>query len=323
MLKNISIFVITVTLILGFASDLFAQRYPDHAITMVLPMAPGDALDICGRLAAEELSKLLKVPVIPVNKPGASATVGTDAVVKAKKDGYTILSTNSASLINTKILQPEIVPYDPFKDLAPLGLFNNGVFVLAIRSDAPYKTLKEVVEFAKANPGKLRCGTAGVSSISGFNVGLLKMLTGTDITAVPFKGAAPGVTALLGGEYIEMCSTSVTALLPHLRSRELKAIAISQHFPEFPDVPTLAQLGYKQNLLVVWNAFYAPARIPKEATDTLVPAIEKVVRDPTLSSKMAALGMFTEYLSPEKLLDRMREEYKMIEDIAKKFGMLK
>lgn len=323
MLKKISVFVVTVALFLGCGSQLFAQKYPDHAITLVLPMAPGDALDICGRLAAEELSKLLKVPVIPVNKPGASATVGTDFVAKAKKDGYTILSTNSAALINSKILQPEIVPYDPFKDLAPLALYNNGVFALAVRSDAPYKSVKEVVEYAKANPGKLRCGTAGVNSISDFNVGLFKMLNGIEITAVPFKGAAPGVTALLGGQHIEIYSTSVTALLPHLRSGELKAIAISHHFPEIPDIPTLVQLGYKQNLLVVWNGFYAPAGIPNQVTETLVPAFEKVVRDPTLSSKLAALGMFTEYLSPEKLLARMQEEYKTIEEIAKKFGMMK
>ena len=102
------------------ASELFAQKYPDRPITLVIPMAPGDGLDIAGRLMAEELSKLLKVPIVPLNKPGATATLGTDMVVKAKKDGYTILLTNSASIINAKVLQPEIVPYDPFKDLTPL-----------------------------------------------------------------------------------------------------------------------------------------------------------------------------------------------------------
>jgi tripartite-type tricarboxylate transporter receptor subunit TctC len=322
MLKKISILVMgTIFLLLG-ASEIFAQKYPDRPITLVIPMAPGDGLDIAGRLMGEELSKLLKVPIVPLNKPGATATLGTDMVVKAKKDGYTILLTNSASIINAKVLQPEIVPYDPLKDLTPLGMSTVWPMVFVIRSDAPYKNLKELVEFVKKNPGKIRCGTAGMKSISDFNVELFKMLTGIEMTTVPFKGASPSVTALVGG-HVEVGSLTLTPYLGHIRSGEVKAIATSKNFPEFPDIPTLKQLGYKQDLIDVWSALFAPSGVPAEVTETLIPAIEKVVRDPAIYAKLAVLGTYQEYLPPDKLLMKMQEEYKIVEEVAKRYGMIK
>lgn len=322
MLKKISILLMAIAFLFCSASDLLAQKYPDRPITLIIPMAPGDGLDIAGRLMGEELSKLLKVPIVPLNKPGATATLGTDTVVKAKKDGYTILLTNSASIVNAKVLQPEIVPYDPFKDLTLLGMSTVWPMVFVIRSNAPYKNLKELVEFIKKNPEKIRCGTAGFKSISDFNVELFKMLTGIEMTAVPFKGASPSVTALVGG-HVEVGSLTITPYLGQIRSGEVKAIVTSKSFPEFPDIPTLKQLGYRQDLIDVWSAFFAPAGVPVEVTETLVPAVEKVVRDPAIYSKLAELGMYQEHLPPDKLLAKMQEEYKTVEEVAKRYGMMK
>jgi len=322
MLKRISILVLWAILILCGASQLFAQKYPDHPITLIIPMAPGDALDIVGRQRAEELSKLLKVPVIPLNKPGASSTVGTDIVAKAKKDGYTILLTNNASMVITKILEPEIIPYDPFKDFVPLGLSHNVPLIIVVRRNAPYKNIMELVDYGKKNPGKLRCGTAGTKSTSDLNIELFQMFTGTEMTIVPFKGASPAVTALLGG-HIDVVSLALTPLLSHLRSGEIKGIAISKIFPEFSDIPTLKQLGYPEDLLYSWSALYAPAGVPTQVTDTLIPAIEKVVRNPTLSSKLADLGIQSEYEPPDKIAIRMSEEWKMVEKMTKKFRIVK
>jgi tripartite-type tricarboxylate transporter receptor subunit TctC len=285
-------------------------------------MAPGDGLDVSGRLMADELGKLLKVPVIPLNKPGATGTVGTDAVVKAKKDGYTILFTNSASIIYTKILHPENVPYDSFKDLTSLGLATISPVFIVVRSDAPYKNFKEFVEYAKKNPGKVSCGTPGVGSVSDFNVEIIKSLTGAKITIVPFKGASPAVTALLGG-HVEAIATAAGPLISHMRGEKIKGIVTSNKFSDFPDIPTLRQLGYQQDLLGVWFAYFVPAGVPSQITETLVSAIEKVVKDPTISSKLAPLGMIQEFELPEKLLGRMQEEYKMVEEIAKRAGMAK
>jgi tripartite-type tricarboxylate transporter receptor subunit TctC len=322
MLKNLFIIMMSVILLFCGASGLFAQKYPDHPITLIIPMAPGDGLDIAGRLMAEELSKLLKVSVVPLNKPGATATLGTDMVVKAKKDGYTILLTNSASIVNAKVLQPEIVPYDPFKDLTLLGMTTVWPMIMVIRKDAPYKDVKELVEYAKKNPEKIRCGTAGVKSISDFNVELFQMLTETKITTVPFKGASPSVTALVGG-HVEAGSLTITPYLPHLRSGEVKGIALSKNFPEFPNIPTLKQMGYKQDLIDVWSAFFAPAGLPQQVVETLVPAMEKVIRDPAIYAKLAEVATFQEYLPPDKLLIKMQEEFKLVEEVAKRYGMMK
>lgn len=322
MSKVISILVTVTFLLLAGASGLFGQGFPDRAINVVIPMAPGDGLDVSGRLMADELSNLLKVPIVPLNRPGASGALGTDAVVKAKKDGYTILFTNSASIIYTKILHPENVPYHSFTDLTPLGLSTISPVLVVTRQDAPYKNLKELVDYSRKNPGKVRCGTPGMGSVSDFNMEIIKAHTGAQISVVPFKGAMPAITALLGG-HVEIVVTAISPLITHLRSGKMKGIATSRGFAEFPDIPTFKQLGYPQDLLGVWFAYFAPAGIPAPITETLASAIEKVVNDRTISSKLAKMGMIQEFEPQEKLLARMHEEYKIVEGIAKNSGMIK
>jgi tripartite-type tricarboxylate transporter receptor subunit TctC len=308
--------------VLGGSSQLFGQAYPDRAINLVIPMAPGDGVDVAGRLMADELAKLLKVPVVVLNKPGAGGGVGTDWVAKAKNDGYTLLLTPSAPIIYNKMLHPEDVPYDSFKDLTPLGLTTLTPIIMAIRSDAPYKDFKEMMDYANKNPGKVRCGTMGVGSVGDFDTEIVKALAGMNVTAVPFKGASPAITALLGG-HVEAAAVALGPMINHMRSGKAKGIVISNKFYEFPDIPTFKQLGYQQDLLGVWFAFYAPAGVPVQIKETLALAIEKVVKDPTLSSKVAQMGMIQEFELPEKLFARMQEEYRTVEEIAKKSGLRK
>jgi tripartite-type tricarboxylate transporter receptor subunit TctC len=282
-------------------------------------MAPGDGADIAGRLIADELAKSLKVPVVVLNRPGAAGGVGTDFVARAKKDGYTLLLSPSSSIIYNKVYHPTDVPYDSFKDLTPLGLTTVTPMVVTIRSDAPYKNFKELVTYANENPGKVRFGTAGVGSTGDFDMQIIKPLAGTNVTVVPFEGASPAITALLGG-HIEVAPVTLGTVISHLRSGKIRGIVISNRFSEFPEIPTFKQLGYQQELLGVWLAFYGPAGLPARIKETLSLAIEKAVKDPTLSSKVAHVGMIQEFEPPEKLLARMREEYKTVEEIAKKSG---
>jgi tripartite-type tricarboxylate transporter receptor subunit TctC len=228
--------------------------------------------------------------------------------------------TNNASLIFNRILTPESVSYDPFKDLTPLGLATRTPILFAVRQDAPYKSFNEVVEFAKKNPGKVRLGTAGAGSVGHFTVEIINSLTGAGIIMVPFKGASPAITALLGG-HVEGVVLALGVLSSHLKSGALRGIVISSKFPEFPDIPTLTQLGYRQNLLGVWLAFFAPTGVPAEVTKALVPAIEKVVKDPAVPQ--ARRGHGPDYLPPEKLFAEIREEYRTVEEIAKKAGLAK
>jgi len=309
-------------IVFGFTSEPSAQKYPDRPITLVLPMAPGDGIDVAGRLMGEELSKLLKVPIVPLNKPGAAATAGTDFVAKSKKDGYTLLFTNNASVISAKILQPETVPYDGFKDLTPLALVTQNPALIAVRGDAPYKNYKEMVDYAKKNPGKIRCSSMGVGAVGHFDVEIVNTLAGTDIPMVPFKGAVPAATAVLGG-HVEAVALAIGPLIPHFRSGALRPVVTSVKISEFPDVPTLKELGYSQELLGVWFAFFAPSDLPPEVKTTLVSAIEKVAKDPSVAAKLGNLGMVQDYESPDRLTERMKSEYKLVEEIAKKTGMIK
>jgi tripartite-type tricarboxylate transporter receptor subunit TctC len=312
----------TVSLLAIALPHLGAQSYPNQVISVVMPLAAGDAADIACRAMAEELSKLLKVPVIVVNKPGAGGTLGTDSVVKAKKDGYTILLTNNAALIYNRILTPESVQYDPFKDLTPLGLATRFPLLLMVRPDAPYESFNELVAFSRKNPGKVRVGTVGAGSVGHFTLEIINSLTGAGLTMVPFKGASPGVTALLGG-HVEGGLLALGTLVSHMKSGAMKGILATNKIPEYPEIPTLAQLGYRQNLFGVWLAFFAPAGVPQEVTKTLVPAIEKAVKDPAVVSKLAGLGMVQDYLPSEKLIAEIREEHRTVEEIAKKAGLAK
>jgi tripartite-type tricarboxylate transporter receptor subunit TctC len=314
--------LLSIAALLVSATYLHAQSYPNQAINLVIPLAPGDATDIAGRTMGEELSKLLKVPIVALNRPGGGMTIGTDSVVKAKKDGYTILLTTNAALVSNRILNPETAPYDPLKDLTPLGMSSRTPILIAVRQDAPYKTFGELMEFAKKNPGKVRVGTVGPGSAGHLNVELINSLAGAGLTVVPFKGGAPGITAILGG-HVEGVAFSLGALSSHLKSGALRGVVMSSQFPDHPEIPTLPQLGYRQNLLGVWFGFFAPAGVPSEVTKMLVPAIEKAVKEPSVATKLLSLGIVQEYQPPEKLVTEIREEHKIVEEIAKKAGLVK
>ena len=314
--------LLSIASLLVSATYLHAQGYPNQPISLVLPYAPGDTGDVAGRAMAEELAKMLKVSVVPVNRPGAGAVTGTESVVKAKKDGYTILIAPNAALISSRIMNPDTVRYDPLKDLTPLGMATRSPVVVAVRGDAEYKSFREFIEYAKKNPGKARVGTFGVGSGGHFAVEIINSLSGAGLTMVPFKGASPAVTAVLGG-HTEAVAPALGTLTGHLKSGGVRGIVISNKFPEFPDIPTLPQLGYRQNFWGVWWAFFAPAGLSAEVTAVLVPAIEKAAKDPAIASKLAALGIVQDYASPGKLLAEIREEHRTVEEIVKKAGLIK
>jgi tripartite-type tricarboxylate transporter receptor subunit TctC len=322
MSKIISILIVTTVLFTGSAPELFGQGYPSRPINLVIPMAPGDALDITGRIMAEAIAASLKVTIVPMNKVGAGGVVGTDFVAKSKNDGYTLLMVNSASLVSAKILHPENVKYDPFKDLEPLGMTTVTPTVITVKRDSPYKSLVDLAEFSKKNPGKTRCATPGLGTLADLNLAYFKNHTGANVTMVPFKGASPAITALLGG-HVEMATSAISPVIDHLRSGELRGLVISKRFPEFPNIPTFKELGAQRDLFGIWFAFFAPAGIPAEVKEKMVPAIEKVVKDPAIVSRMARMGLIQEFDPPDKLLQDWTSEYKMAEEIARKEGLIK
>ena len=298
-----------------------AQDYPRGAINLVVPLAPGDGADIAGRNLSEGLAKLLKVPVVVVNRPGAGMALGTDSVAKAKKDGYTLGLTTNGALTIRRVLDPATATYDPGKDITHLGLAMRTPSILAVGSGAPFRNFAEMVEYSKKNPGAVRVGTAGAGSVGDFCLAIINSVTGAGFTAVPYTGASPAVTALRGG-HIEGIILSLGVVSPHLRSGAMKGMAISSKFPAFADVPTLAELGYRQNLLGVSLFFIVSSGVPAEVSNALLPAIEKVVKDPVIAAKHLTMGWVQEYLSPEKVAAEMRDELRMVEEVARQRGMI-
>jgi tripartite-type tricarboxylate transporter receptor subunit TctC len=180
-------------------STVDAQSYPKGPIQLVVPNVAGSLMDITGRLIAEELGKILGVQIIVMNKPGAAMTLGTDAVVRSKNDGYTILYTGSSAIVYARVTHPETVPYNPEKDLEPLGLSLFLPLTVAVQASSPWKTFGELVDYARKNPGKVRVSTPGQGSTDHFNLEIYQSVTGVQFTHVPFKGGEAVVTALLGG----------------------------------------------------------------------------------------------------------------------------
>jgi len=309
-------------LVLAAATQIHAQDYPKGSVTLVIPLAPGDATDTSARAIADELSRELKVAVIPVNRPGAGGALGTEFVVKSKPDGYTIILTNNASLVFRSILDPRTASYNPLTDLTPLGLAMRSPSILAIRGDAPYKTFEELVGYAKRNPGGVRVGTAGAGSVGDFCVRTLNSATGAGFTMVPFTGASPAVTAVLGG-HVEGVILALGTMTGHLRSGTLRGVVISGKYPEFPDIPTLPELGYSEPFFGIWVGFFAPAGVPAEVTRALVPALERAIRSPAIGAKLRPLGMVMDYSPPEKLLAEIRDEHRRVSEIAAKSGLVK
>jgi tripartite-type tricarboxylate transporter receptor subunit TctC len=301
---------------------LQAQTYPSHPIQLVIPAAPGDAADISARSAADELAKILKVAIIPVNKPGGGAAVATDFVAKSKKDGYTLLYALSSGLIYGPAMSPEAFPYDPLRDVEPLAMHVNFPGVISVQTESPWKKFADVVDYARKNPGKFRCGSLGIGAITHFQLEMIKSITEVDITYIPFKGASPAVTALLGG-HIESTNVAVILCDPHFKSGKLRGVLLDMKVPDLPDIPTLRDLGYQLDLPASWFGFFAPAGIPDEAKKVLVPAIEKAIKTPELVGRLQKLWYITNYKSPAELKQILVENHEKIRAMAKKMRLTK
>jgi tripartite-type tricarboxylate transporter receptor subunit TctC len=313
--------IATVVLLVGMP-PVEAETYPSRSIQVVIPGAPGDALDLAGRVVVEEMEKLLKVPIVVINKPGGGASVGTDFAAKSKKDGYTILYSNSSGLVYNPAFSPEECPYNTLRDFEPLALhvtFPDGIWV---KAEAPWKDFPEVIEYSKKNPGKFRCGTLGIGSINHFRIEMIKSITGADITLIPFKGAMPALTALLG-DHIESSFTAVAITYPHFQSGKVRPMVLDQKVPDLPGAPMLQDLGYKRALPLTFFAFLAPAGIPDEAKKVLVPAIEKASNNPEVIAKLKAMRIAPNYKPPEGLKQMIAEDFENARQVVKQTGMKK
>lgn len=319
-----TIVVLTLSIIFTFLSSpvlqkAWAARYPDQNINMIIPGTPGSIVDIAGRIMAEDLTKILGVTVVCVDKPGGSFTLGTDFVVRSKPDGYTITYTNSAAVATVKAASPETVPYDPGKDLVPLGLHLFFPLALAVQADSPWKTFGDLLEYARKNPGKLRVSTSGKHSTAFFVLKILESGLGLKMTQVPYKGGSSVITALLGG-HVEVSCDAAVKFTPHVKAGKLRILTVTKKVKDSPDLKTPRDMGYDVDLPSAWFAFYAPAGIPEQVKQTLVAAIKKAIDEPASTAKLEKLGFVVEYGTPAELKALALQDYKKAVEMMKKYG---
>ncbi|MBM4276529.1 MAG: tripartite tricarboxylate transporter substrate binding protein [Deltaproteobacteria bacterium] len=303
-------------------STTSAQPYPSRPIQLIIPGAAGSILDIAGRILGEELGKTLGTQIVPIVKPGAGFTLGTDFVARSKKDGYTLAYTNSPAIVYSRVLNPETVPYDPDKDLEPLGFHLLFPGAIAVQADAPWKNFGELLDFAKKNPNKIRVSTTGVGSTNHFNLEIMESLTGAQFNHIPFKGGEAVITALLGG-HVEMTFDAVNKITPHVEAGKMRILLLSAKMRAYPNVPTFVELGYKQDLFSSWFGMYGPAGLPEEVKKVLIPAIEKSIKNPETVEKLERLEFAVRYKSPSEQKRFAAQEYDLAMEVAKKAGLRK
>ncbi|HUL30816.1 MAG TPA: tripartite tricarboxylate transporter substrate binding protein [Thermodesulfobacteriota bacterium] len=297
------------------ACPSYAQTYPAQPIQMILTLAPGDTLDLTGRAIGAEMSKILKTPVLPNNRTGGAGMVGADFVAKGKKDGYTILYINS-NIIYSYAANPENVPYNPFQDLEPLCLAVSVPLLLAVQPESPWKSFQELLSYMKQNPGKIRGSSTGVGSVGHFGYEVIRTETGTEINMIPYKGASPGLTALLGG-HVEVAIPSFSLVQPQLQAGKVRILLTSKKIPDYPQIPTLTQLGYKRDMSSVWFGFFIPVGVPDPAKKVLTSALEKSIKSGEVAKTLQTLGALEDYKPAGEFKKMMMEEYDIIKNLFK------
>jgi tripartite-type tricarboxylate transporter receptor subunit TctC len=321
-LTHFYLIAVSCALLLGglASSPSIAAGYPDHNIQLIIPNVAGAQMDVTARLLATELEKILGAKIIPNNKPGAGGVLGTDAALRSKKDGYTLLYGTVSAMVYAPVSNPEVVHYDPIKDAEPLGMHYFFPQTITVRADAPWKNFKEFVDYAKKNPGKIRVSTMGLGSQPHFVLEMLQSIAGIQLTHVPFEGGESVITAVLGGHVEATCDT-LAKVKGQVEGGKMRMLLITNKMPGYPDVPTIQELGYKQTLPGGWFGMYAPAGIPEDVKKVLVPAVEKAVK--ATKPKIDVLGNLCEYKTPAEVVKITEEEYKRAFEIAKKMGLRK
>lgn len=277
-------------LLAGSIGSACAQGYPSKPIKVVVPYAAGGAADITARVLGQKMSESMGVPVLVDNKPGANGMIGTDFVAKAAPDGYTLLLDASGPLVVNPSLYAK-VPYDPLKDLIPISQATTFQYVLVVPAASPINSVQELVAAAKAKPGALSYGSTGVGGGGHLAGELFGLMSGTRLTHVPYKGSAPALADLLGGQLSFTFDTVVTSV-PQVKAGKLRAYAVSgpRRAKSFPQVPTMSELGYKGFEITQFQGLLAPAKTDPAIIARLHQEMVKALKSPDVIQRLETDG---------------------------------
>lgn len=295
-----------------------AQGYPAKPIRLIVGFTPGGGVDINARLLAPKLTEYLGQNVIVENRPGAGTNIANEHVARSAPDGYTLLVNTAAVVINLSLYKK--VPYEA-KDFTPVSLFSQSPNILTVHPSLPVKNVKELIALAKSKPGAMNFSSAGSGTTQHLTGELFKLRTGTNIVHVPYKGSAPSLTGLLGGE-VEMTFANIPAISSHVNSKRLRALANAgqKRSPQMPEVPTLKESGVNGVEVVVWYGLLAPSATPRETVATLAGAVAKAARSPDIRQRLIDQGAEPVGNSPEEFAKIYREELTRWAEVVKVSG---
>jgi tripartite-type tricarboxylate transporter receptor subunit TctC len=295
--------------------------YPNRPVEFVVTFPPGGPLDTAVRIIQPQFSANLGAPVVLVNKGGAGGAIGMEYVAKAKPDGYTV----AASVKSTLTIVPASRRDLPYRlgDFAVVGSYAVDSQGLLSRPNAPWKTLDEMIAYARNNPGKLTYGSAGAGTISHLNMEMMKLAWGLDIAHVPFGGTGPVKNAILGG-HVDLASTALSPMLPLVRAGDLVALVTTapRRIPGV-EAPTMMEKGLPQASLSTTSQLYVPSRTPREVIDRLTRALEKTMKDPSVIAAIEKAGMVADYRDPDSTRKDIDAEFAAIAPLATKLGLVK
>jgi tripartite-type tricarboxylate transporter receptor subunit TctC len=298
-----------------------AQTYPSRPVRIIVPYAPGGTTDIVGRQVGQKMSEALGQPVIIENRTGANTGIGADAVAKSAPDGYTLLFTNDATFVLNPVLFPTL-SYNVERDFAPVATVTYVALALVVNGNTPAKDMKELVAHIKAQKAPPGYGSFGAGSQPHIMGEMFKRLSGTELIHVPYKGAGPAVTDVIGGQVL-MTFPAFPTIQGHIRSGKLKVLAVSgdKRVPLVPDVPTFAEAGFKDMDMGAWYAFLAPAGTPREVIGMLNSTVNAILGDREFVEKnMTSQGMVPMISSPQEMAARIRSETERMAGMVKRSG---
>jgi tripartite-type tricarboxylate transporter receptor subunit TctC len=297
-----------------------AQEWPVKPVRAIIAFTPGSATDIAGRIVAEKLGGVLGHPVVAENRVGAGGTIGANAVAKADPDGYTILFNSSAQASNPAIYSQ--LPFDTFKDFIHVTAIAGQPNVVVVNPDRGYKTLKDVVDAAKAKPGQLNYAHAGIGSGTHLNSEKFRLAAGIDIVSIPHKGTPEALNDVLAGR-VEYYFCPITAALAQVKGGKVVALAVSspKRSPMLPDVPTTIEAGYPNSDYLLWVGMWLPAKTPAPIAQKLHAATVKVLGDPEVKDRLAKLGAEPMPMTMPEFEAFMRKEVDDALRIAKAAGI--
>ncbi|MEQ1775010.1 MAG: tripartite tricarboxylate transporter substrate binding protein [Burkholderiales bacterium] len=310
----------TFALLAGAPPIASAQPYPNRPIRAVVPLAPGGGTDTVGRLVFAKLGELLGQQIVVDNRGGGGGVIGTDLVAKATADGYTLLMGS----ITTNAVNPVLykkLPYDHIRDFAPISMVGTVPNVLVVHASVPAKSVKEFIAYAKANPGKISYGSAGIGSAPHLSMELIKSMGGINMVHIPYKGSGPALADVLGGQLQALCS-SLAGLLPHIKAGRVRALGVTTttRNPQLPDVPTIAEAGIPGYEVVIWYALFAPARTPPAILARLNAETVKALNSADLKERLTLQGLDVGSSTQDQLMAFVKSETVKWAKVAKDSG---